>query len=105
MSYRRTSLLSLLLLTGSSALHAQTTTTSTGALRVTVRDAAGHVLAGAHGNLYGPRIFGRSMETAADGSLSVPDLAFGNYVLVISQPDFATQRYSFTINAQGAADA
>jgi outer membrane receptor protein involved in Fe transport len=100
MSYRRSSLASLLLLTGS-ALHAQTA--STGALRVTVRDTAGHTLAGAHGSLYGPRIYARPLETAADGSLTVPDLAFGSYVLVLSQPGFATQRYSFTINAQSPA--
>ena len=100
MSYQRLSLLPLLLLAGSAA-YAQGT--STGTLRITVRDSAGRVLAGAHGSLYGPRVFGRPLETAPDGSLTVPDLAFGRYSLVLSQPGFATQRFYFTVDARSPA--
>ena len=77
--------------------------TSTGTLRVTVRDSAGRLLAGAHGTLYGPRVFGRPLETAADGTLTVSDLAFGRYALVLSQPGFGMARYSFTVDAQSPA--
>ena len=100
MLHRRTSLLALLLAAGST-MHAQPS--RTGTLRVTVHDTEGHVLAGAHGILYGPRVYDRPLETAADGSLTVPDLAFGHYILVLSQTGFARQRLSFSLDAQSPA--
>lgn len=99
MSYKRTSLLPVLLLTHC-AQPAQAQTSGT--LRVTVRDAAGHVLPGAHGSLYGPGVVARPVETAPDGSLTVPDLAPGRYTLVLSQTGFAPQRFSLAISAQAA---
>ena len=99
MPFQRTSLLPLLFFTGTTlTAYAQ----NAGSLRLTARDAAGHSLAGAHGSLYGPGVSDRPVETAPDGTLTVPDLAFGRYALVLSQAGFATQRFNFIVNARSS---
>src|SRR5436305_2104422 len=102
MSYRHISatgfiiLLSLLFL----PVLAQATATTLdaqgrGEIRLHVKDSTGHSLQ-AGGTLYGP-VAGTSrvVNSAADGSIIIPDLAFGRYQLAIAQPGFASQTINF----------
>ena len=68
-----------------------------------MRDTSGRAIAGAYGSLYGPHVAARPVETASDGSLTVPDLSYGRYTLVLSQTGFATQRLLVTLDAQSPA--
>ncbi len=102
MQSRLASLLPLLLLCAGT-VPARTQGVPTRTLRVSVRDTTGRVLGGIHGNLYGPGVNRRPVETSSDGSLAVPDLAFGRYVLVLSQAGFATQHVSLLLDAQSPA--
>jgi outer membrane receptor protein involved in Fe transport len=61
----------------------------TGTLHVNVKDPASRPVANAHGTLYGPGS-SRQMETANDGSITVPGLTPGRYTLVLASPGFAS---------------
>lgn len=81
--------------------YAQSVSTEAGTLRVTVRDSSGRVVPAARGTLYGPTSSNsRPVESAGDGSLTVPDLPFGRYTLQIASPGFATERTSFVVASQ-----
>ena len=80
------------------ALAAQTSNAG-GSLHLRVHDASGTPLA-AKGMLYGPSD-GRSqaIQAAMDGSISVSELAPGNYTLEIAQPGFAARRATFYVRS------
>ncbi|HEY2382835.1 MAG TPA: TonB-dependent receptor [Terriglobia bacterium] len=75
------------------------TAARTGEIRVHVMDSSGRSVQ-AHGTLSGPAAgSGRPVESAADGLLTIPDLAFGNYQLAIAQSGFASQTISFQVQS------
>ena len=72
---------------------------SRGEIQVYVRDSTGHPLQ-THGTLYGPVAgSGRAVDSAADGSIAISDLAFGPYSLAIAQTDFASQTINFQVRS------
>ncbi len=71
-----------------------------GEIRIHVKDPGGQPLH-AQGTLVGPTSANsRSIETAPDGSLVIPNLAFGRYQLRLAQAGFADQ--ALEINVQSA---
>jgi outer membrane receptor protein involved in Fe transport len=72
---------------------------SRGEIRLHVKDSTGHPLQ-THGTLYGP-VAGssRAVDSAADGSITIPDLAFGRYQLAIAQSGFASQTINFQVQS------
>ena len=93
----------VLALAAASSLFAQTSSSTaparTGEIRLRVKDATGHPLQ-TRGTLYGP-VSGAThpVESAADGSLDLADLAFGRYQLVLGRPGFASQTVSFQVQS------
>jgi outer membrane receptor protein involved in Fe transport len=74
----------------------------TGELRLRVRDSQGHPLL-VHGTLYGPTAGkSRAADSAADGSITIPDLSFGRYELVLAQSGFAPQTIDFRVQSSTA---
>jgi len=73
-----------------------------GEIRLHVNDATGHPLQ-THGTLYGP-VGGarRTLESAADGSLTIPDLGFGRYELILAQSGFASQTIYFQVQSSSS---
>lgn len=72
---------------------------SRGEIQVYVRDSTGHPLQ-THGTLYGPVAgSGRAVDSAADGSIAISDLAFGPYSLAIAQTGFASQTINFQVRS------
>ncbi|AFL86721.1 outer membrane receptor protein [Terriglobus roseus DSM 18391] len=90
---RRTALLPLLLSVAAPAL-AQT---PTGSIRLQVKDPAGRALP-SHGTLYGAGA-SRRVTTESDGSLTLSDLAYGRYTLVLSNNGFAAQTLHFDLRS------
>jgi outer membrane receptor protein involved in Fe transport len=72
---------------------------ATGVIRLRVKDSTGRPLQ-TQGTLYGP-VAGKSrvVESAADGSLTIPDLAFGHYQLALARSGFATQTIDFQVRS------
>ena len=76
-----------------------TVLTKTGEIRLQVKDPTGHPLQ-THGTLYGPLAgASRAFESASDGSLTIPDLAFGRYQLLLSRSGFAAQTIEFQVQS------
>jgi outer membrane receptor protein involved in Fe transport len=70
-----------------------------GGIRLHVQDATGHPLQ-TRGTLYGPTSgASRAVETAADGSLNISDLAFGRYQLALARSGFASQTITFQVQS------
>jgi outer membrane receptor protein involved in Fe transport len=71
----------------------------TGEIRVHVKDITGHPLQ-THGTLTGPTAgISRTVDSAADGSLTIPDLSFGRYQLALAQTGFSSQVISFQVQS------
>ena len=72
---------------------------SRGEIRLHVKDSTGHPLQ-TRGTLYGP-VAGtsRAVDSAADGSITIPDLAFGRYQLALAQTGFASQTINFQVQS------
>ena len=74
---------------------------STGTLRLSVRDGQGRPVTAARGTLYGPTAgTSRPVESASDGSITADNLPYGPYTLQLAAPGFAAQNLSYTIGAQ-----
>jgi outer membrane receptor protein involved in Fe transport len=73
-----------------SQVTSQAETAQTGEIRIRTNDTTGHAVT-AQGRLSGPTGWrSRSVETAQDGSLTVPHLAFGRYTLTLAKSGFVT---------------
>ena len=95
---RLTAVLLSVLLGSTLSVSAQTANTSE--LRIHAKDATGRSMH-ARGTLYGPTGgHSRAVETSSDGSLTVSDLPYGSYTLVLSEPGFATQTMNFSVRGQ-----
>ena len=72
---------------------------SRGEIRLHVKDSTGHPLQ-TRGTLHGP-VAGasRAVESAADGSITIPDLPFGRYQLDLGQTGFASQTIDFQVRS------
>ncbi|WP_244502021.1 TonB-dependent receptor [Terriglobus roseus] len=66
-------------------------------IHLQVNDPAGRALV-SHGVLYGPSP-SRRVQTESDGSLTLSDLAFGRYTLVLSNSGFAAQTLHFNLRS------
>lgn len=100
---RRSIFFVVLALARSSDASAQTTgpiaPARSGEIRLHVKDSTGHPLQ-THGSLYGPVAgVSRTVDSAADGSLTISDLAFGNYQLALAQSGFASQLLRFQVQS------
>ena len=95
-------LLALVLAFAPSSSLSQTSTTAparTGEIRLHVKDSTGHPLQ-TRGTLYGPVApAGRTIESAADGSLTIPDLTFGSYRIVLGRSGFASQAINLQLQS------
>ncbi len=68
------------------------------AVRVTVHDASGAVLPGAHGELLGPTASKkRTILADRNGVLDAAGLAAGRYMMLVSAPEFNVQRLSLSV--------
>jgi outer membrane receptor protein involved in Fe transport len=86
-------ILSIVFVTNAESVLAQSSngSTNTGEVRFQVRDVKGQPLQ-ARGTLSGPAPGDiRGVETAPDGSLSLSNLAFGHYQLILSRSGFTSQ--------------
>jgi outer membrane receptor protein involved in Fe transport len=71
----------------------------TGEIRLHVTDAMGRSLR-TRGTLYGPVAgVSRSVESAADGTFAISDLAFGRYQLSLTRSGFASETLSFQVQS------
>ena len=85
-----------------SAPYALSQAAPTGELSLRVHDSSGRALH-ATGSLVGPNGGKtRTIETQPDGSLTISDLAFGSYRLVLTRTGFSSQTISFRVQSTNA---
>ncbi|HVJ08268.1 MAG TPA: TonB-dependent receptor [Acidisarcina sp.] len=102
MPFHRYHFLFLILIFGalfSTAALAQSTGTS-GSVAGVVTDSTGAVIPGASVQIQNPVTgFSRSVSTDAAGAFTIPNVAYGNYRLQVSQPGFSTASDNISIHS------